>query len=79
MGGKHFKNDDAFIRTAVRDVKRLERLAGLTTDSRLLDWGCGAGRLAVGVRRRLDDIRPHVAVRCTGTARTGVVNQFKSK
>ena len=50
MGGKHFKNDDAFIRTAVRDVKRLERLAGLTENSRLLDWGCGAGRLAIGVR-----------------------------
>ena len=50
MGGAHFKDDDAFIRTAVRDVKRLERVAGLTKDSRLLDWGCGAGRLAVGVR-----------------------------
>ena len=50
MGGTHFKNDDAFIRTAVRDVKRLERLAGLTENSRLLDWGCGAGRLAIGVR-----------------------------
>ncbi len=50
MGGKHFKNDDAFIKTAVRDVKRLERLAGLTENSRLLDWGCGAGRLAIGVR-----------------------------
>lgn len=57
MGGKHFKNDDAFIRTAVRDVKRLERLAGLTTDSRLLDWGCGAGRLAVGVREHFSERR----------------------
>ncbi len=50
MGGKHFKNDDAFIRTAVRDVKRLKRLAGLNPNSRLLDWGCGAGRLAIGIR-----------------------------
>jgi len=50
MGGKHFKNDDAFIKTAVRDVKRLERLADLSEDSRLLDWGCGAGRLAIGIR-----------------------------
>ena len=57
MGGKHFKNDDAFIRTAVRDVKRLERLAGLTAESRLLDWGCGAGRLAVGVREHFPDRR----------------------
>ena len=50
MGGTHFKDDDAFIRTAVRDVKRLERLADLNENSRLLDWGCGAGRLAIGVR-----------------------------
>ena len=57
MGGKHFKNDDAFVRTAVRDVKRLERLAGLTAESRLLDWGCGAGRLAVGVREHFPDRR----------------------
>jgi len=57
MGGKHFKNDDAFIRTAVRDVKRLERLAGLTAESRLLDWGCGAGRLAVGVREHFPNRR----------------------
>jgi len=57
MGGKHFKNDDAFIRTAVRDVKRLERLAGLNPNSRLLDWGCGAGRLAVGVREHYKDGR----------------------
>ena len=57
MGGKHFKNDDAFIRTAIRDVKRLERLAGLTAESRLLDWGCGAGRLAVGVRKHFANRR----------------------
>lgn len=50
MGGAHFMDDEAFIATAANDVRRLEELAGLTTSSRLLDWGCGAGRLAVGVR-----------------------------
>jgi SAM-dependent methyltransferase len=50
MGGAHFMDDEAFIATAARDVRRLEDLAGLTTSSRLLDWGCGAGRLAIGVR-----------------------------
>ena len=50
MGGAHFQDDDAFIATAARDVRRLGELAGLTAESRLLDWGCGAGRLAVGVR-----------------------------
>lgn len=62
MGGKHFKNDKAFIRTAVRDVKRLESYAGLTVDSRLLDWGCGAGRLAVGVREHLGRIADYHGV-----------------
>ncbi len=57
MGGAHFKDDDAFIRTAVRDVKRLERLAGLNPNSRALDWGCGAGRLAVGMREHYQDHR----------------------
>jgi cyclopropane fatty-acyl-phospholipid synthase-like methyltransferase len=62
MGGAHFKNDAAFIKTAVRDVKRLERSAGLTTQSRLLDWGCGAGRLAVGVREHLGRVADYHGV-----------------
>jgi hypothetical protein len=33
MGGKHFKNDKAFIKTAVRDVKRLEKYCDLNPNS----------------------------------------------
>lgn len=62
MGGAHFKNDAAFVRTAVRDVKRLERTAGLTTESRVLDWGCGAGRLAIGIREHLGRVADYHGV-----------------
>ena len=62
MGGAHFKDDKAFIRTAVRDVERLEQYCGLTADSALLDWGCGAGRLAVGVRQHLGRVRDYHGV-----------------
>jgi cyclopropane fatty-acyl-phospholipid synthase-like methyltransferase len=62
MGGAHFKDDDAFIRTAVRDVKRLEKYANLNADSSLLDWGCGAGRLAVGVREHFGRVRDYHGV-----------------
>jgi len=62
MGGAHFKDDKAFIRTAVRDVQRLEQYCGLTADSALLDWGCGAGRLAVGVRQHLGRVRDYHGV-----------------
>jgi SAM-dependent methyltransferase len=62
MGGAHFKNDRAFIKTAVGDVQRLEEYCGLTRDSALLDWGCGAGRLAVGVREHFGHIRDYHGV-----------------
>lgn len=62
MGGEHFKDDDAFIATAVRDVNRLEDYCGLDEGSRLLDWGCGAGRLAVGVRERFGRIADYHGV-----------------
>lgn len=62
MGGVHFKDDKAFVATAVRDVKRLVDLCGLDTDSALLDWGCGAGRLAVGVREHLGRVRDYHGV-----------------
>jgi cyclopropane fatty-acyl-phospholipid synthase-like methyltransferase len=62
MGGRHFKNDQAFVRTAVRDVQRLERQAGLTSESRVLDWGCGAGRLAIGIREHLGRVQDYHGV-----------------
>lgn len=57
MGGKHFLDDNEFVRSAIRDVKRLRRTAGLTLNSTLLDWGCGAGRLAVGIRNNFPEGR----------------------
>jgi len=62
MGGKHFKNDKAFIKTAVRDVKRLEKYCGLNPESSLLDWGSGAGRLAIGVKECFPSIRDYHGV-----------------
>jgi len=56
MGGAHFKDDAAFVRLAVRDVRVLQRRAGLRRRSRLLDWGCGAGRLAIGVKHHLGHV-----------------------
>ncbi len=56
MGGAHFRQDDAFVASAVAEVGRLEDEIGLSSESRLLDWGCGAGRLAVGIVEKLGRI-----------------------
>lgn len=55
MGGKHFRSNEAFVSSAVSEVGRLESW-GLDKDSRLLDWGCGAGRLAIGIREHWGSI-----------------------
>ncbi len=62
MGGAHFRGDDAFVSSAVAEVGRLEEKIGLTRESRLLDWGCGAGRLAVGVAEKLGRIEHYHGV-----------------
>lgn len=62
MGGAHFRKDADFIRSAAQDVRLLRRRAGLTAESRLLDWGCGAGRLAVGVKRVLGHVADYHGV-----------------
>lgn len=56
MGGAHFRKDADFVAAGVRDVRLLRRRAGLTRKSRLLDWGCGAGRLAIGVKHLLGNV-----------------------
>jgi cyclopropane fatty-acyl-phospholipid synthase-like methyltransferase len=62
MGGAHFREDTDFVAAAIRDVALLQRHAGLTRESRLLDWGCGAGRLAVGIRQSLGHVRDYHGV-----------------
>lgn len=59
MGGAHFRTDEGFVEGAKADVEKLRRTAGLREDSRLLDWGCGAGRLAVGVKHVFGHIRDY--------------------
>lgn len=49
MGGRHFMDDRAMLTWATSDVRRLQVLCHLTEESRIVDWGCGAGRLASGL------------------------------
>jgi SAM-dependent methyltransferase len=56
MGGKHFRSNGAFVQSARAEIGRLQSSIGLNRDSRLLDWGCGAGRLGIGVAEVLGRI-----------------------
>ncbi len=56
MGGAHFRSNDSFVASACAEVARLQDLIGLTPSSRLLDWGCGSGRLAIGIAETMGRI-----------------------
>ena len=56
MGGTVFKDDAAFLAGAAADTQKLVDTCGLGSESRLMDWGCGAGRLAIGIAERFGRI-----------------------
>jgi SAM-dependent methyltransferase len=50
--GAEFQDDAYYLASSQREVERLRTYCGLTAESRLLDVGCGVGRLAIGLSRQ---------------------------
>lgn len=50
QGGEHFQCDEAFVASAVAEAHRLfDLVPGQPSETSVLDFGCGAGRLAIGL------------------------------
>jgi len=49
FGGQEFKDDDFFLSSGRREAERLIEKCGVTSEGRILDVGCGVGRLPIGV------------------------------
>lgn len=62
QGGRHFKDDAAFVAAGRRDARRLQETFGVTTETRVLDIGCGAGRLAIGLLAQVGEMRSYTGV-----------------
>jgi SAM-dependent methyltransferase len=62
FGGKNFARGEDFVASGEREADRLVRDFGLSRDSRLLDVGCGPGRLAIGILRRVGEIAAYRGV-----------------
>jgi SAM-dependent methyltransferase len=57
--GPEFKDDLYYIQSAEREANRLVEHFGCQHDSRVLDVGCGQGRLAIGLQRILGAVPYH--------------------
>src|SRR5947208_16983983 len=57
--GPMFSDDAYFLESARREADRLLQSFGLRSSSRLLDVGCGVGRLAIGIIDRLGPIKAY--------------------
>jgi SAM-dependent methyltransferase len=63
------QDDEYFLTSAELEAARLVQRLGCRTGSRILEIGCGSGRLPIGLLRKLQDVdyqgvdvlRPHVA------------------
>jgi len=49
LGGRHFKDDAAFVESGQADARRLHGAFGASASTAILDVGCGYGRLPIGL------------------------------
>lgn len=55
-------SDGLWVKRGLDDARLLAERAGLNVSSRLLDWGCGPGRLLAGIHRVVGPIQTYVGV-----------------
>ncbi len=55
--GQEYHDDEYFLLSAQKEANRLIQSLGMTTISRVLDVGCGVGRLPIGILSIIGEIR----------------------
>jgi SAM-dependent methyltransferase len=62
MGGPRFLDDEAYVESGRAIARRLSHSAGLTAESRVLDIGCGPGRLLTGLLAEMGSVAEYVGI-----------------
>lgn len=61
-GGPRYRDDAHYVDSGIMNARRLEAQCRLTKDSRILDVGCGPGRLLTGIVGHFGSTRRYVGV-----------------
>jgi SAM-dependent methyltransferase len=62
LGGHNFTDDRAFLDKAIRDAARMEETMDVRPGARILDIGCGVGRLPIGWRAHFGSLTNYTGV-----------------
>jgi SAM-dependent methyltransferase len=57
-----WQDDRFYLSSGISEVIRMMNLCGLSAESRLLDIGCGQGRIAIGASATLPNIRSYTGI-----------------
>lgn len=60
--GPEFSQDVYFFASAIAEARRLIDSMNLTSNSSVLDIGCGFGRLPIGLLKYVEDLRQYVGI-----------------
>lgn len=60
--GGEFEDDEHFIDTAISEADRLTEHFDLNLGSRILDVGCGPGRLAIGILNQVGEVEHYQGI-----------------
>jgi len=66
--GRELASHENFLSSGENDVDRLVEHCGLSLESRVLDIGCGTGRLPIGLLSRFGGLRQYVGIDVNGPA-----------
>lgn len=61
-GGPRYKDDQAYLQSGKSNAQSLAFLCGLSRNTRVLDIGCGQGRLLTGILAAFGGIREYVGL-----------------
>jgi len=74
--GAVFQDDEHFFRSAEQEADRLVTECSLTSESVLMDFGCGAGRLAIGIESIMGHVHKYIGVDVDENALTWARKRF---